>query len=478
MRRVLRYMLVVVIVGGALVFVFRSIRANRLAEQSARIVVQDETIVETSDLSVTVSAVGTVSPARQVKLAFELSAPVLEIFVREGQPVSAGTVLARLDVPDLETALQNAQIALDLQQISYNTLLAPPRDVDIEVARAAVAAAQASVSAAAQGANANQVEIARLQAEIARNRLWQQQLQRDQRLTPPEIPEAVPGVPQRLPPVASPQEIAQMESSLSQADYEVLIADANSEAAANRGPDVGSLSSANAQLISANAQLDRLLNGPSELDVRMAENDLQRAQLAVDQARANLSRAVLVAPFDGIIAKNNLVIGELPTQTAFELIDASSYYVDLAIDETDIVRIETDQPASLALDALPETRVQGTVTRVAQTPTLTGQVVTYLTRVTLAPTFEPIRVGMNATATIVVDDLQDVLTLRNRFIRIDRTTQQAFATIQRPDGQFEEVKIELGLRNETHSQVLSGLEAGQRVVLLPRESLIPGVSGR
>lgn len=478
MRRVLRYMLVVVIVGGALVFVFRSIRANRLAEQSARIVVQDETIVETSDLSVTVSAVGTVSPARQVKLAFELSAPVLEIFVREGQPVAAGTVLARLDVPDLETALQNAQIALDLQQISYNTLLAPPREVDIEVARAAVTAAQASVSAAAQGANANQVEIARLQAEIARNRLWQQQLQRDQRLTPPEIPEAVPGVPQRLPPVASPQEIAQMESSLSQADYEVLIADANSEAAANRGPDVGSLSSANAQLISANAQLDRLLNGPSELDVRMAENDLQRAQLAVDQARANLSRAVLVAPFDGIIAKNNLVIGELPPQTAFELIDASSYYVDLAIDETDIVRIETDQPASLALDALPETRVQGTVTRVAQTPTLTGQVVTYLTRVTLAPTFEPIRVGMNATATIVVDDLQDVLTLRNRFIRIDRTTQQAFATIQRSDGQFEEVKIELGLRNETHSQVLSGLEAGQRVVLLPRESLIPGVSGR
>jgi HlyD family secretion protein len=413
-----------------------------------------------------------------VKLAFELSAPVLEIFVREGQPVAAGTVLARLDVPDLETALQNAQIALDLQQISYNTLLAPPREVDIEVARAAVTAAQASVSAAAQGANANQVEIARLQAEIARNRLWQQQLQRDQRLTPPEIPEAVPGVPQRLPPVASPQEIAQMESSLSQADYEVLIADANSEAAANRGPDVGSLSSANAQLISANAQLDRLLNGPSELDVRMAENDLQRAQLAVDQARANLSRAVLVAPFDGIIAKNNLVIGELPPQTAFELIDASSYYVDLAIDETDIVRIETDQPASLALDALPETRVQGTVTRVAQTPTLTGQVVTYLTRVTLAPTFEPIRVGMNATATIVVDDLQDVLTLRNRFIRIDRTTQQAFATIQRSDGQFEEVKIELGLRNETHSQVLSGLEAGQRVVLLPRESLIPGVSGR
>jgi hypothetical protein len=87
------------------------------------------------------------------------------------------------------------------------------------------------------------------------------------------------------------------------------------------------------------------------------------------------------------------------------------------------------------------------------------------------PTLEPVRLGMNATATIKVQQLQDVFTLRNRFIRIDRATQQAYVTVQREDGLFEEIEVQLGLRNETHSQVISGLEAGQRVVLLPRGEL-------
>ena len=41
----------------------------------------------------------------------------------------------------------------------------------------------------------------------------------------------------------------------------------------------------------------------------------------------------------------------------------------------------------------------------------------------LDPTDEPVRIGMSATATIIVDQLDDVLIVPNRFIRIDRTTQ-------------------------------------------------------
>ena len=168
------------------------------------------------------------------------------------------------------------------------------------------------------------------------------------------------------------------------------------------------------------------------------------------------------------------MVGELPPTTGVvELIDASTFFVDLAIDETEIVDIEIGQTVELTLDALPESDVTGHIVRVAQTPTRVGQVVTYTARVALDPTSEPIRVGMNTTATIKVKELNDVMTLRNRFIRIDRATQQAYVTIQREDGRFEEVEVELGLRNETESQIVSGLQAGQRVVLLPREELNP-----
>jgi multidrug efflux pump subunit AcrA (membrane-fusion protein) len=105
------------------------------------------------------------------------------------------------------------------------------------------------------------------------------------------------------------------------------------------------------------------------------------------------------------------------------MIDDQEFYVDLAIDETEIADIQVGQPVSLTLDALPEASITGRISRVAQTPTRIGQVVTYVARVTLDPTLEPIRVGMNTTATIQVQQLPDVDPAQP-FIRIDRATQQ------------------------------------------------------
>jgi HlyD family secretion protein len=471
--RIVRTIIIVALLVGVAIVVLQGVVANGgvTAQASSRSsLVQDEALVELSDLEVTVNATGTIAPARQVTLSFELNTlPVKEVLVREGQPVEAGDVLARLDMADLELALRGAQLALEQQRIMYNALLDPAREVDIAVAQAAVDAAQAAVNAAFDSApDSADREMARLQAELARNRLWQQQLQRDQ-IVNPEIPE---GVPEQFIPKPSQEQIRQLEAGLAQVDYGVLIADANVAGVLSRGPDSGSLASANAQLVAAQIQLNRLLDGPEDLDVQRAELQMRQAELGVELAQANLDRGTLVAPFSGVIARSNLTVGELPSASGvIELIDDGEFYVDLAIDETEVADVQVGQPVTLQLDALPEAAVTGRISRVAQTPTRIGQVVTYIARVRLDPTLEPIRVGMNATARIKVQQLDDVLTLRNRFIRIDRATQAAYVTIQREDGRFEEVEVELGLRNQTHSQILSGLTAGQRVVLLPREEL-------
>ena len=74
---------------------------------------------------------------------------------------------------------------------------------------------------------------------------------------------------------------------------------------------------------------------------------------------------------------------------------------------------------------------------------------------------------MSATATIIVDELHDVLVVPNRFIRIDRTTRQAYVTIRDENGRYTEIPVELGLRNELESQITGGLQQGQSIVLLP-----------
>jgi HlyD family secretion protein len=493
-----------VILGGIALFGLQAIGVVGPSGEPQSAPQFDTSVLEIGDLTVTVSGTGAILPARQTPLLFEYSAPVAEVRVEAGQQVAAGDVLARLDTLDAASAVEQARLAVELGQITLDALTAPPRPEDVAAAEAALDASQASIYAAGStGASEQEVEIARLSAELARNLLWQTQLQRDQTVigglptfTLADIPEEIYDIPG-----VSPEEVqlaldelnafvqtfngsasqlatTQTQVGLIQAEFNVDIAEAGLEAAQTRGPDQGALGAANAAQLQAQIALDRLLNGPAQADLRRAELDLAQAELALAQADLLLRRTELIAPFDGLIAISNLTVGELPPSDgpAFVLIDTSAYFVDLAIDETDIVSIEPGQPVAIALDALPDAEITGVVDRVAQTPTRIDQLVTYAVRVRLDPTEAPVRVAMTATARIAIVEIQDVLLVRNRFVRIDRATQQAYVTIERQPGQFEEVAVELGARSDTFSEVVSGLEAGQTVILLPRETFIPGVT--
>jgi len=235
------------------------------------------------------------------------------------------------------------------------------------------------------------------------------------------------------------------------------------------------MSSAQAAATAAQIALDRLTNGASERDLQLADIGLRQAELTVESAQASLDRAVLVAPFDSVIARNNLVVGEFPPSqaAAMLLVDTSGYYVEIATDETDVVDLAVDQLVELDFDALPDALLTGHVVRINLLPTTVGQLVTYPVRVALDATDQPVRVGMTATATIIVNELRAVLMVPNRFIRLDRVTAKAYITVQEGVNSFREVEVTLGLRNEIASQIVSGVEAGTTIVLIPRGTFDP-----
>ena len=76
-----------------------------------------------------------------------------------------------------------------------------------------------------------------------------------------------------------------------------------------------------------------------------------------------------------------------------------------------------------------------------------------------------LRPGMSANASIVVNEVDNVLTVPNWAIRLDRETGDAYVIVQRAENNFDEVKIITGLRNEQYSEVVSGLSAGDVVVV-------------
>jgi HlyD family secretion protein len=457
--------------------------------------VLDETLVAEGTLRVTVGATGAVSPERQTPLTFETPGRVAEVLVRPGDRVTAGQVLARLDTADIEMAVRAAELAVESQRAAYDALTSPARETDVAAAQAAVDAAQAALGAAYGTApSANQVEIARLQTEMARNQLWQAQLQRDISASasgglafdvsglipdgvdvPPGVIDQVNGALSGLVSVPSLSSGLNATAGLNQAEFGVQIADASFQGTAGRGANVGSVAQAQAAVTSAQAALDRLLNGPNDTDLQLADLGLRQAELALEQARATLDKAVITAPFDGVVASVNAVTGELPPtqQPAVLLVDESMLYLDLAVDETDVVSVAVGQPAELRFDALPDSSVSGVITRVADVPIVAGQLVSYPVRVAIDPSDAPVRLGMTATATVVVQELDDALIVPNRFIRLDRATQQAYLTIESDDGRFTEIPVGLGVRNQTESQIVSGVEAGQRIVIVARSTFDP-----
>ncbi len=426
----------------------------------------DQAEVRLGTFSVTVTATGTVSPVRSVGLNFQGSAPVQEVFVQEGDTVQEGEMIAMLDADDLRAALREAEIALELQELAYEVLVADPRAEDIVAAEAAVIAAEANVDAAGFGPSREQIEIARVNAELARNQLWQTQLRRDNLFNlQPEFR-------------GGRSNMIQTEAGVEQAEFGVDVADANIEATIRSGGGLAAIGGAEAQLVRSQVALDQLLRGPDEVDLLTFEIRLDEARLAVEQARVAIETAELEAPFTGVISESNLTVGELPPagRPAVELVDNSSFFVDLSIDENDVVDVQLGQSVSLRLDALPETEVTGTITRLSILPDPTSTVVVYRARVELdSVEGGQVRVGMSTTATIVTRELNDVLVLPNRFIRIDRETEQAFVTVAVAgvENQFREVPVVLGERDNEQSEIVGGLDVGQTVVQVPRDA--PGV---
>lgn len=470
--------------AAAGIVIFIQSQGSADAQEQASDVI-DQTNVRIDSLRVTIGATSALQPVRQVGLRFQLPTVVSEVLVREGETVVSGQLLARVEADELAAALRDAELLRDIRRIALDALLAPPRLEDIAVAQAALDAAQAQLNAAYSTGSPQADDIAALQSELARNALYQAQLQRDLAVNPPAvtITQDIPGggtISQEVqPPGADPE---QFEPGLEQAEFGVAIADARAVAASDSGADIGSVSSAEAGVIAAQTTLDRLVNGADELDIQLAELELAQAEQGVALAQANLDRALLTAPFDGVIAQLNITAGEpAPAQdVAALLIDTDGFYLDLPVDESDIARIQVGQPVEISLDALPDVVLNGTITRlpVAPQPQLPGQqVVTYLVRVSLEGTDQPLRVQMTATASIIIDSLSEVLVLPSRFVRIDRDSGQALVTILNEAGEYEEVPVVLGVRNETEVQIVSGLAEGDEVYLLPRAVFNPVGAG-
>jgi HlyD family secretion protein len=418
-------------------------------------------VVERGAMLVSVSVSGSIEPLAQVNLAFEVPGEVVEVLVEVGDSVSAGDALARLDTKQLELQVQQAETALAMAEAQLVQLQADARPEDIAAAEANLRAVEAQVSAAI--ANRDQLvtgigdaQIAAAEAQVAAMELQYKValIAHDQTINKTEDEERRERVRYDLYTAEKALEAAQ-----AQLDELRAGADANAVRAAQEN-----VAAAEAQRDAAQARLDLVRAGASQDQLTDVEAQVAQARVALALVELSLEKAILHAPFDGIVAAVNVEPGEMVSSAlpAVTMLDASGFRMAVSVDEIDVGKLVVGQPAQVTLDALPDMVIAGVVERVAPAATIVGGVVYYDVVIELDSTNVPIRAGMTANATIVVEELADALILPNWVVRVDEAGQTYVN--QRSGDEIVRTDVELGVRHEGFAQILSGLSEGDEVI--------------
>jgi len=304
-----------------------------------------------------------------VSIAPRIQGTVLEVLVKDNQPVKAGEVLARIDPRDYQVKVDQMRAALleaesDLRSAqaevpwtnettqsgeSAASALLSDREAEFERARIAYEEASGSdLSYARANIGAKEASNDRAQADLA-----------------------------RMKPLLDKEEISrqQYDSYLAAARVAQSELDAAKEKLASAQQDAemrrAAFAAAQSQVNQARAQVQESQANRQQVNVRTADAGSKAA--AVEHARADLQAAqlqlsytVIAAPLDGMVTRKSVEAGQIvqPGQALMTIIPLRDIWVTANFKETQLANVRPGQSAEIRVDMYGKT-VQGHVDSIA-----------------------------------------------------------------------------------------------------------------
>jgi HlyD family secretion protein len=271
-----------------------------------------------------------------IGLNFEVSnAKVTAINTRVGQTVKAGDPLGSVDDTTLRDAVTDAQMNMDLVEAQIRLQAAPIGKEELASAQAALNSAYANYQTTKAGATESEVEQARVSWEQAKNQYLSAQTQRD----------LVCGQDQDGPNCKSQEAAygsAYESMQAAYARYQEVLQPASKD----------KVTQAYSSVASAQANLDSKKGGATDEQKRVAQAQYDQAKAALDRAKTNLDKAKLVSPCACVVQEANLVVGGVPTSTAFLLVNLNGIqFKTTNLSERDVANIAPGSAANIRLKA-------------------------------------------------------------------------------------------------------------------------------
>ncbi|MDQ6787883.1 MAG: efflux RND transporter periplasmic adaptor subunit [Acidobacteriota bacterium] len=458
------------------------------------------------ELRSTVTASGEVRPIQFINLTSEVQGRIEDIFVKEGDKVTRGQPLVKLDPTQLQS---NTDAQLAAFQASQN---------EVQVTRSQIVAAQNQLSQAQQGLNASQASVDTALQQVASAR---QQV------------------------VAAQTDVDRAQVDLTTAERELKrtaeLVEANVESRSNYDAAKDRVATAQVALRNAQARLksQQLSINEAQARVNEARARANQQQVAVKDARrgvdtANFSsnasakrseqqaavlggqrsqrdKTLAVAPISGVIADipskvGTFAVAGFSTTALLTIADMSTINVEVKVDETEIDKVAVGQSAKIKVEAFSDKELVGEV--IQKTPLALGKsqttgglsvninvqeakefrVVIQLKNV--PPEIQNgLRPGMSANATITTKTAENVLTVPIQAVIEKKPDASPSPTIQgdspatadKPktikgvfvlDGnKVKFVEVTTGITGESDIQITGGLSENQEVITGPSRVL-------
>lgn len=222
-----------------------------------------------------------------------------------------------------------------------------------------------------------------------------------------------------------------------------------------------------ARLTAAKAKLAQVKSA-FEQDIKVARAEVSAAQAKVVTAQVSLDYATVRAPISGVVSSVSTQEGEtvaasLSAPTFINIVDLSRLQVDDFVDETDIGKVKVGQFAYFTVDAYPQRKFMGQVESVQPSANIVDDVVYYPVTIKIRGKYQGLlKPEMTATVSIITGTRKNALMVPLSAVR--RKGGKSLVYVQK-DGQVTSTPVTLGWSEHVLVQVLTGLEAGQTVIL-------------
>ncbi len=400
--------------------------------------------VKRGRVAVAVRETGHVEPIKKVDVKSKVAGKVIELAVDEGDIVTEGQLIARLDVPEVEAQRDQIKAQRDAATARLEQArLACERDR--KMIESQVAQAEAGLRAA------------RFALQEARTRRQDAERVHDDK--------------RRLFEMGGYVSENEVKSAKAAAD----LASQQEETANERVQEQ--------EAAVAIAEARRTECRVNESRVAEAKASVRQIEDSLAEIETRLSDAVIRAPMSGVVIARHLREGELITAVSYygegapivTIGDLSTMLVKVNLNEVDVDKVKSGMEVEITVDALPDARYTGTVTRIAPASELYERepgsaIVRFPVEVTVDDADIALRPGMTANVEIICTCAEDVLWVPNDAI-FEKEDEEGrkFVSVVIGEGnreqETEDREVTTGLSNESRTEICSGLEEGEEVQL-------------